>query len=280
MAGPPDPAVLALTAEPFASVGDAHRRLAALERTFRARGDRRGAFLAIYARVTGEVGRSIAAGEFADPDWVADYLVAFAELYREALVAFETGDGELSGAWRLAFEAAATGDCLVSQAALLGINAHVNYDLALALDAAGLDADREARYADHCAVNDVLKRLVDEVQERLADRYAPGIATVDESLGRLDEAVAYWVLSVGRESAWWCAVALADSRSRWGLRRRVATAFRTGSSTGVAHLLLGPTRSTGLRALFGRIERGPRRRGRRRGEPDVETDGDGRDGTG
>jgi hypothetical protein len=223
MSGPPDPAVLALTAEPFASVGDAHRRLAALERTFRARGDRRGAFLAIYERVTGEVGRSIAAGEFADPDWVADYLVAFAERYRRALVAFE---------------AAATGDCLVSQAALLGINAHVNYDLALALDAAGIDADREARDADreardadHCAVNDVLKRLV-------------------------------------------------DSWSRWGLRRRLATAFRTGSSTGLAHLVLGPTRSVGLRALFGRIERGPGRRVRRWREPDATTDGDGRDGTG
>jgi hypothetical protein len=57
---------------------------------------------------------------------------------------------------------------LVAQDVVLGINAHVNYDLALALSLVGVDPDRETKYADHCAVNDVLGRLVDDVRDRLA----------------------------------------------------------------------------------------------------------------
>ena len=252
----PNPAVFDLVAEPFGSVDDAHRRLCALEALFHERGDRRGPFLVIYSRVTWEVGRAVEAGEFADPAWVEAYLVTFADLYRQALLSYETGELEtLADPWQVAFEAAERGDCLVAQDAVLGINAHVNYDLALALSLVGVDPDREAKYADHCAVNDVLRQLVDEVQDRLAARYAPGIATVDESLGRFDEVLSYVALAEGRDSAWRTAVALADSRL--GVRRMAALWFLRASSTGVAYLLLSPTVSDRFRDSLRDVERGP-----------------------
>lgn len=250
-----DPAVLDLVAEPFDSVADAHRRLCALERVFYERGDRRGPFLAIYSRVTEEVGREIDAGSFNDPAWVESYLVAFADLYRQALRCFETGDLEtLADPWQVAFESARRGNSLVAQDAVLGINAHVNYDLALALTTVGVGPEREQKYADHCAVNAILRRLVDEVQDRLADRYAPGLSDVDESLGRLDEALSFVALSEGRDTAWRAAVALSDSR--FGVRRALAQWFLRTSSTGVAYLLLSPTVSSRLRASLREIERG------------------------
>ena len=256
----PDPAVFDLVADPFSDVDDAHDRLCALEQLFYERGDRRGPFLVVYSRVTAEVARGIEDGEFADPAWVESYLVTFADLYRQALLGFETGDLEtLADPWQVAFESAARGDCLVAQDAVLGINAHVNYDLALALSLVGVDPDRETKYADHCAVNDVLGRLVDDVQDRLADRYAPGISHVDESLGRLDEALAYVALAEGRDSAWRVAVALADSRL--GVRRTAALWFLRTSATGLAYLLLGPTVSDRLHEALRDVERGPRRAG-------------------
>lgn len=243
-----------LVADPFETIDDAHERLVALERLFRERDDRRGAFLAIYARVTEEVGLAIERGEFADPGWVRNYLVVFADLYRRALLAYETGNLEtLADPWQVAFESAERGDCSVAQDAVLGINAHVNYDLALALTAVGLDGDREAKYADHCAVNRVLRRLVDEVQDRLAERYAPGLADVDEALGRLDEFVSVLALAEGRDSAWRTAVALTDSR--FGLRRWAALWFLRASSTGAAYLLVAPTASDRVRKRLRRVER-------------------------
>ena len=251
----PDPAVLDLVADPFESVDDAHGRLAALERLFHADDDRRGPFLAIYSRVTREVGRELETDSFVDPAWVESYLVAFADLYRQALFRFETGDTEaLADPWQVAFESARQGDNLVAQDAVLGINAHVNYDLALALATVGVSPSRDEKYADHCAVNAVLRRLVDEVQDRLADRYAPGLSDVDESLGRLDEALSFLALAEGRDAAWWAAVALSDSR--FGVRRTAARWFLRASSTGTAYLLLSPTVSRRLRDTLRAVERG------------------------
>ena len=251
----PDPAVYELVADPFESVDDAHRRLCALERLFHDRGDRRGAFLVIYSRVTAEVGREVEHGSFIDPDWVESYLVTFADLYRQALVSFETGDvASLADPWQVAFDAAARGDSLVVQDAVLGINAHVNYDLALALSQVGVDPDRAEKYADHCAVNTILRRLVDDVQARLADRYAPGLADVDEALGRVDEALSFVALAEGRDTAWWAAVSLADSRL--GVRRRAALWFLRTSSTGIAYVLLSPRVSKRLQATLRDAEHG------------------------
>jgi hypothetical protein len=250
----PDPALLPLIADPFESVADAHERLTTLEATFRERGDRRGAFLCVYARVTEAVGAAIDAGEFADPEWVTDYLVTFADLYREALLAYETGDlVALPDPWQVAFETAARGDALVVQDVVLGINAHVNYDLALALQRVGVGPDRRARYADHCAVNAVLRSLVDEVQDRIAEFYAPGVTDLDESFGRLDEALSMFSLREGRDSAWRSAVALS---SRFRLRRRLARWVLRTSSTGAAYLLLAPTVSRSVADALAGVERG------------------------
>lgn len=250
--GGPDDAVLDLAADPFESVHDAYSRLSDLEALFRARGDDRGAFLVVYARVTDAVGQAIADGVFADPEWTTAYLVAFADLYRQALYAYEVDDSDaLPDAWKVAFDAAAEGEALVAQNVLLGVNAHVNYDLALALTEVGIDPDRDKKYDDHCTVNDILRHLVDEVQENVAETYAPGIATVDESLGRLDEAVSYGTLVEGRDSAWRSAVAL---RSRFSVRRRLSRWLLRVSSTGFAYLLLAPTRNGTLQETLHGVE--------------------------
>jgi hypothetical protein len=250
----PDPGILPLIADPFESVADAHDRLTTLESTFRERGDRRGAFLCVYARVTEAVGVAIDDGAFADPEWVTDYLVTFADLYREALLAYETGDlVALPDPWQVAFETAARGDALVVQDVVLGINAHVNYDLALALQRVGVGPDRRARYADHCAVNAVLRSLVDEVQDRIAEFYAPGVTDLDESFGRFDEALSMFSLREGRDSAWRSAVALS---SRFRVRRRLARWVLRTSSTGAAYLLLAPTVSRSVADALAGVERG------------------------
>jgi hypothetical protein len=230
-----DPAVLALVSDPYTGVEETHERLGTLLSAFEERADHRAIFLSIYARMTGAVARRVRRGEFADPEWVGEYLVAFANRYRVAVRDYEAGAfDDLATPWLLAFEAAERGESLVVQDAALGVNAHINYDLALALDDVGVGPNREERYRDHCAVIDVIAELVDETQRALADRDAAGLATLDAALGRLDERLTVFAIDECRESAWRTAVAL-DSRC-W-LRRRLARWLNDATATGAAHII-------------------------------------------
>jgi hypothetical protein len=250
----PDPALVAAVERPFESVGGAHDRLSRLETRLRERGDRRAVFLTVYARMTREVAEGIEDGTFADPAWMRRYLVAFANHYRRAFLAFERGRVEdVPDPWRVAFGTAVRGDALVVQDAYLGVNAHINYDLAFAIDDVGVDPNRARKYADHRRIDDVLARLVDVQQEALAELYAAGIDDIDAALGRLDEAFTLFSMTEGRERAWRTAVVLADvgaapveAYARWLLRT---------TATGSAFFVLGPRLGPGLASALRRVER-------------------------
>ncbi|MEF8781215.1 MAG: DUF5995 family protein [Haloferacaceae archaeon] len=236
----PDPAVLEVVSGPFETVPDVADRLQELEAHFRERNDRRSVFLTVYAGMTASVEAKIESGSFLDSEWIREYLVTFAEYYRRALLAFERREFEdVPPPWRISFAAAVHGDALVLQDALLGINAHINYDLSYALHDVGVDPDRPAKRADHDRINDVLERLVDVVQETLVSVYsAAGVTAADELLGRIDERLALVGLQGGREFAWDNAVLLADVP--WRPVRGFVDWRVRAVSTGAASLLVGP----------------------------------------
>jgi len=236
----PDPALLDLVSTPFASVADVDERLARTESYLRERGDRRAVFLTVYSRMTATVRDAIDDGAFIDSEWAASYLVAFAERYRRALVAFERRAFEsLPRPWVIAFAAAARGETLVAQDALLGINAHITYDLTYTLGDVGIDPDRDAKRADHDRINAVLARLVQTAQDALVEAYAAiGIAGIDRLLDPLDDRLALLGLKGVREFAWRNAVLRADLPA-WIGERYVD--WRTETvATGAAAVVLAP----------------------------------------
>ncbi|WP_276257357.1 DUF5995 family protein [Haloglomus litoreum] len=248
-----DPEILSLLAAPYGSVEEARDRLDALRREFADRGDDRAVFLTVYARTTEAVAARIERGEFEDPEWVATYLVAFANRYRQACHNYERGAlSAVADPWQLAFDSAAEPDSLVAQDALLGVNAHINYDLAFALVDAGIERDRTARYADHCDVTEVLRTIVDDIQDLLASE-APGLVAVDESLGRADERLAIFTIDECRASAWRNAVGLS---SRFRLRRWLARRVTGATATGAAYLLLSTRASDSVQGALGEFEAG------------------------
>jgi hypothetical protein len=84
-------------------------------------------FLGTYLRTTRAVGAALDRGVFEDPDWVARWDVDFAELYLDALEAYRKDADAVAAPWRLAFGARAG---LPPEAhVLLGMNAHINFDL-------------------------------------------------------------------------------------------------------------------------------------------------------
>jgi hypothetical protein len=128
-----------------------------------AAGDQRRFFHATYLRTTVAVAEEITRGRFADPGWVERWDVVFARLYLDALEADQAGR-ETPRPWAIAFGAPA--GLAPLRHVLLGMNAHINYDLPQALlavisdeefDDPGLLARREA---DHRAIDAVLAARV------------------------------------------------------------------------------------------------------------------------
>ncbi|MEF8783669.1 MAG: DUF5995 family protein [Haloarculaceae archaeon] len=250
-----DPELVALVAEPYESLDGARDRLGELEELLRRREDRRAVFLTIYTAMTRAVQHSIENGTFADPEWMRTYTVTFANYYREAFSNFEQGRVQaVPEPWRIAFETAVSGDALIVQDAFLGINAHINYDLALAIRDVGVDPNRAVKREDHRAINDILARLVDAQQAALADLYASGIDDVDVTLGRFDEIVSLFTLTEARAQAWRVGTVLADvdfrpveAYARWVLRT---------TATGGAVFVLAPSLSPDVMRVLEQVERG------------------------
>ena len=90
-------------------------------------GDPAGFFLGTYLRTTRAVGAALDRGAFEDPGWVERWDVDFAGLYLDALQAHRHDQAAPPRPWRLAFGA---GPGLPPEAhVLLGMNAHINFDL-------------------------------------------------------------------------------------------------------------------------------------------------------
>jgi hypothetical protein len=195
----------------YATVEEALAGLTALEQSFRVSNDRRAVFIGAYIAITAAMQQAIGTGEFKDDIWVRQYLLHFVRLYMKALNAFEQGDLEhVPAAWRVAFQLSSKGEGLVIQHLLLGVNAHINHDLAIALMGAGIDPDRPMRYNDHTGVNEVLKRAANSLQDHVERLYAPSLHILDQLLGHWDEDFACLMVDKARETAWHHCLALAD----------------------------------------------------------------------
>lgn len=180
-------------------------------------GDAGGYFTVVYRAVTERVRDGIVAGEFADGEQMERFDVLFARRYLDARVNWHSGAGAVPASWRLAFEAAEHGRCLVTQHLLLGINAHINLDLGVAAAAAAPPGEVETLRDDFETINDVLAELVDRMQASLTAA-SPWTRYVDIAGLRFDEALVTFSLRRARTEAWEFATALSavapDERRR------------------------------------------------------------------
>jgi len=110
-------------------------------------------FALLYLRTTEGMRDANLAGEFSVPSfWDTRVIPTFASYYLDAYAAWRRGDlREVDPAWRIAFRA--DPDKLTcTQLLYLGINAHVNNDLAFVIEELG----PRYTYPDHKHVDDVL----------------------------------------------------------------------------------------------------------------------------
>lgn len=172
-------------------------------------GDHRCIFLDCYRRMTDNMLASLEAERFHDEEWVNRLLHRFAEYYFEALDAYEGEKSHSPAVWQLTHDVAAQEETSVLQHLLLGVNAHINYDLALALrdllspewDSLSPEA-RQQRYEDHLLVNQIIAETIDTVQDEVVERHDPDLDLIDKLFGPVDEWAIAQVIARWRDDVW------------------------------------------------------------------------------
>jgi hypothetical protein len=171
--------------------------------------DAAGYFAAMYARVTRRIADSIDAGRFADGARMDAFATAFAARYTRP----RRGETEVPRCWQASWDVAGDTGLLVVQHLLLGINAHVNHDLPLAVvEIADRTGDLQAIKPDFEAINGVLGEVSVSVLADLdrVSRWVNRIARLGGDRGF------NFSLGVARARAWEAAVRLhpLDARGR------------------------------------------------------------------
>jgi hypothetical protein len=193
-------------------------RMTVLAEELRKDGDGRLAFHNTYLRTTEAVAQALCDGFFADPDWVDRWDVAFARLYLDALDADRRGE-PVPEPWAVAFRAAAAQpDLPAVRHVLLGMNAHINYDLPQALLAVISDAEfgdpevRARREADHRRIDEVLSIRVGAEDAEL-QQMEPAATLQDRVMQPLNRMATRRFLRESREKVWANARELSKARA-------------------------------------------------------------------
>jgi len=173
-------------------------------------------FALVYLRTTEEYRRTIEDPNFfVDSAFVNHQDAVFAKLYFDAFDAWHRGDrDEVPPAWRVLFSAAENREVSGTGNLLLGMSAHVNRDLPLALAEIGLvRPDGSSRKDDHNKVNQFLVRVVQPVIDEVALRFDPAADDAQLDGTTMDETATLQLLFGWREEAWRNAerIALADT---------------------------------------------------------------------
>jgi len=171
-------------------------------------------FALTYLRVTETYAWSARQpGYYDDPGWTNHAVAVFAKYYLNAFDAWtaDSSSTAVPKAWRIAFDAARDGKVSAAGNFFLGLNAHINHDLGLAMEAAGLTGpDGRSEKPNFDQINELLNSVTLPLIAELSARLDQSMD--DSSLPlSLDATATGEVLWGWREQAWRNAELLASS---------------------------------------------------------------------
>src|SRR5216683_64664 len=173
-------------------------------------------FSFLYHRITTRVLEGIHSGRFDDPDFVRALDVVFANRYLTALRNNVLAPEAVPNAWSVLFLRRAHPHITRLQFAAAGVNAHVNFDLAIAVADTcaqlGSPPNAGAKHQSYQEINAIfagemqsLREHFESTWERLIDRMV---------LGRVVNKIDDWLVIATRDVAWEAAEHLCDMRER------------------------------------------------------------------
>jgi hypothetical protein len=177
-------------------------------------GSRLGFFAALYHKVTIKVKEGIEAGQFEDGPRMERLDVTFANRYLNALDQFVLGE-KATPCWMLAFDAANRWAPIILQHLLLGMNAHINFDLGIAAAQTCPGDQLPSLKRDFDQINVILGSLVAQVEAEVGE-VSPWINLLDHIGGRTEQAIIEFSMQKARDAAWGLAQTLAAlSPEQW-----------------------------------------------------------------
>lgn len=166
----------------------------------KAASDPLGYFPALYRQVTLEVKQGIAAGFFDNGPRMARFDALFANRYFAAYQAFRSG-GQPTKSWRVAFDGTRSGQLIILQDLLVGINAHINLDLGVVAGETFQGAALTGFHDDFDKINDILGGLLPKV-EMVVGQFSPLLGILSRIGGRDVIEVLDFSMDAARDDAW------------------------------------------------------------------------------
>jgi hypothetical protein len=172
-----------------------------------AESSRIGLFAAMYRQVTVRVQQAIAAGFFEDGPRMDRLDTVFATRYLDALATWQAG-GAPTRSWQVTFDASRRADLIILQHLLLGMNAHINLDLAIAAATVCPGDALPALHTDFQRINQILADTLNEFEAALA-QVSPLLKLLTRFGDAAEDAIANFSIRAARDDAWQHAALLA-----------------------------------------------------------------------
>lgn len=161
---------------------------------------RLGYFAILYRNVTRRVQQELPTGRFTNPAQLERLDLIFAQRYLDALEQYWRGETP-TRSWAIAFESAQQRAPLILQHLLLGINAHINLDLAIAAAQTAPGAELPTLQHDFDEINNLLIEMIQDVQARI-QIVSPWFRLLDMVGGDADEQLGAFGLQTARRRSW------------------------------------------------------------------------------
>lgn len=176
-----------------------HEMDCVIERCARER-SKLGYFAVLYRNVTVRVRDGIAAGRFEDGPRMERLDVIFANRYLDALQTY-WGGGHPTQGWDVAFEAARQWSPTIIQHLLLGMNVHINLDLAIAAAQVAPGDALPGLERDFEEITVLLNDMVQDMEARI-EQVSPWFRIIDRAGGRTNEQICGFGMRQARDLAW------------------------------------------------------------------------------
>jgi len=172
----------------------------------KARRDPLGYFPALYRQVTLTVKQGIATGYFDDGPRMDRFDAQFANRYFAAYEAWTSG-GPPSQCWQVAFSGMRSGNLIILQDLLVGINAHINLDLGVVTGETFQGAALQSFHDDFNKINQILSTLLPKVETTVGD-FSPLLGILSRIGGQDVIEALDFSMDAARDDAWMHAMLL------------------------------------------------------------------------
>ncbi|MBV8348789.1 MAG: hypothetical protein JOZ49_15050 [Mycolicibacterium sp.] len=186
---------------PVVSVAGAIARMEAIEAALPA-ADGLACFNRMYLDVTRQVNSQLGQGFFADPAFMTQLDVTFANLYFAAADTAAT-PAAVPLAWRPLAARRAVAGIEPVQFALAGMNAHINHDLPLAMVSTCTALATAPDAGPHSEDYQKVDQLLDAAEQSIRQSFESAAElAVDRHLAAVANLIAAWTINSARDLAW------------------------------------------------------------------------------